>query len=425
MPHFRTCLRVWLRILHSCFHAARCILAVRAISTASKQGRVSPKALTAIGNRLRTSLDALGGAFLKVGQVLAMRPDLFREEIRRPLERLHDHARPCKFNRIPLESTFKAPLGTVFSEFDETPIATAAIAQVHRATLRHSGLVVAVKIRRPGIERIFSTDLLIAQTFLKFATGLPMLRNLPLREGFAHTSHALQAQTDLRKEANMHRRFRTLFASSHRLTVPGLVENLCSEAVLVTEYIPGLRKLTDPDLDSLIRRAAIETGLHALYKMLFESGLVHCDLHPGNILVDQKGGVVLLDFGFVAELSNEERHAFSRLFMAIAFNDAYAASEIVLETALRIPEDIDKSQLQKDIASLIGNVSGKSAGEFSVAGFVVALFEIQRRHQIYASPAFTMAIVSLMVYEGLIKQYAPDLDFQQEAVPFVMAALAG
>jgi len=191
----------------------------------------------------------------------------------------------------------------------------------------------------------------------------------------------------------------------------------------VMEYVPGLVRITDPALDEETHRSAVIAGLRGLYRMLFIEGLVHCDLHPGNILVGRDGMVVIVDFGFSARMRPFERAAFARLFLSIALGDGVTAARIVRETALRMPDNLSSASFEREIVQLIKAVAGQRAAEFLVSSFVSSLFKIQRKHNIYGSPGFTMAIFSLTVYEGVIRHRCADLDFQREAVPILLAAI--
>lgn len=379
----------------------------------------------AIGECLAWSFETLGGGYLKIGQVLSTRVDILPWDVVAPMQRLQDSVPPfsaTEAQRV-VESTLGQSLELVFSSFDPHPVGSASIAQVHRAVLRKSGADVAVKVRRPGIDRTVGTDVTTLKMVVRAVSLLPGLRGIPIVEAVRQVAASIMAQTSLRAEADFHRRFLALFQNGVPVRVPRLIDEYCTDEVLVMEYVPDLVKITDPALDHEIHREAVVAGLRGLYTMLFVAGLVHCDLHPGNIFVGRSGQVVVLDFGFAALMPPPERLAFARFFLSIAFNDGRAAAGIVLETALRVPLELDYARFEREISALVDRSSGARAADFFIAAFVDSLFRIQRKHRVYGSPSFTMAIVSLVVYEGIIRHRCADLDFQREAVPTLLRAL--
>jgi len=156
-----------------------------------------------------------------------------------------------------------------------------------------------------------------------------------------------------------------------------------------------------------------------LYRMIFEPGIVHCDFHPGNLLATASGDLVVLDFGYVATVPDETRRRFREFFLAIALADAELAARVIVETA-EAGAPPDPAALEDDLHELLQRVHGASAAEFQVAGLVAGLFEIQRSHGIRGTPAFTTTILALVSYEGLLKLFEPSLDFQREAMPYVL-----
>jgi len=380
-----------------------------------------------LGECLARVFESLGGGYLKIGQLLGTRADLLPPALLAPLQRLHDRARPfpaVEARRI-LEESIGKPVERVFSTFDPVPVSSASIAQVHRAVLRESGREVAIKIKRPGVETAIDSDARLVTAAASLLSMWPPFRRLPLIDASAEVCRALRAQTDFGQEARNHRQFQILFADVEGVRVPQLLEDLCGRDVLVMEYLPGLRRLSDPTLPSEVARRATLAGLRALYRMIFGAGLIHGDLHPANVLVSREGPVVILDFGFVAAMAGPDRVAFAEFFLSIAVGDGQTAAANVCRTARGVPPDLDRGTFAQEIGALIAEAAGRTAGEFLVARFVGRLFAIQRRHQVRGTPSFTMAILSLMVFEGIIRARYPDLDFQREAVPHVLAALEG
>jgi ubiquinone biosynthesis protein len=364
-----------------------------------------------------------GGAFPKAGQLLSTRVDLFSNEVCLGLAALQDDMEPLSESQIlgALESEY---LTSPFVFFDTKAIASATIAQVHHGVRIDDEREVAIKIMRPGVRRELEEDCAIALFIGKHMPRFPKLRSVPVIEAIAETTEILLAQTDFLREAANLKRLAALFCDNNSVIVPALHAELSSGRIVCMDYISGMKKLTDKSLSNQKAEEAIKVGLRALYKMIFIGGLVHCDLHPGNIMVAPDDRVVILDAGFMVELDESTRLSFAQFFLAIALVDGYAAARIVRETATRLPKGFNEAVFDRDITELIERVGGLRARDFQVGGFVGDLFAIQRKHGVYGTPRFTLIILSLLVYEGVAKQRFPDLDFQKEAVPFVVAALA-
>jgi ubiquinone biosynthesis protein len=310
-----------------------------------------------------------------------------------------------------------------FQHFDREPLASASIAQVHLAVRSDDDRLIAVKIMRPGIRRKLEEDCAIVQFFGHLVAHIPALSSIPVKEALAEASRILQGQTDFAREAVNLMRLHQLFRDNESVVVPALHPDISTQDILCMDYVSGLRKLTDPNLSTQNANEAITAGARALFQMIFVDGFIHCDMHPGNIMVDPNGRVVLLDAGFMTELDDTTRRAFARFFLAIAMKDGPTAARIVRETATCLPIGFDCGGFDADISELIARVGGLKACDFQIANFVGELFAIQRKRGIRGTSKFTMTILSLLVYEGLAKQLYPELDFQQEAIPFLMAAL--
>jgi ubiquinone biosynthesis protein len=203
--------------------------------------------------------------------------------------------------------------------------------------------------------------------------------------------------------------------------VPYVLPELTSEGAIAMEYIADTLPIDDPELDPLVRARALRVGLRALYEMIFIQGFLHCDYHAGNLRVTSTGQLVLLDCGYVATLTSEARGLFGDFFLAIALNDAQLATRVTLALAdTKAPCEV--ASLERELAGLIDAVHGIAPRDFQITEFVLSLFEIQHRHHLQPSADFTMAIMALLSYEGLLKTYVPELDFQREAMPYLVRA---
>jgi ubiquinone biosynthesis protein len=366
-----------------------------------------------------------GGAFSKLAQFLSSRPDLVGPEAIDSLSRLLDHARPIAFAAV--DKVLRSALGDAIERYglsvDPKPLATATIAQIHLATTRvDPGQTLALKIKRPGIEQILRMDIALIRFGVSAFARLPALRGVPLREALDELCRNVWRQIDFAHEADCFRLFKQAFEGTAGIGVPQIHAELSTSDVIAMEYMAGYEPLRK--CSRAAQRQAAVTGLRALYKMLFELRVFHCDLHPGNILSNDAGDVALLDMGLVADIAPPTQLLFAQFFASIAFCNAKQAARVVLETATAGAQTCEYSALLADLQSLLDRVGGMLVATFSVAGFVTELFQIQQRHGLHGAPDFTMAIMSLLTYEGTLKSIVPDVAFQREALPFVVQALA-
>jgi len=404
-----------------CGHAAR--LATRLLVDRLTGSQRSRRAL--LGQSLAELCVSLGATFIKFGQILSTRRDLIPQDIVVPLTRLQDRVKPFAFRHVPatIQKQLGEPLTHIFAEFEEQPLASASIACVYRARL-HNGPWVAVKIRRPAIVRKVRNDLRLMRFMAQLMARLPALRMVPVVETVEKMGRCIEQQLDLRIEAHNTRHFRALFAHNSQVQIPALVEDYCSEAVLVMDFIDDLVRVEDLSWEESEYQASLITGLRALYQMIFQDGFIHCDLHPGNFYLRKEGQVVILDTGFIATLSRDERAQFGRFFLGIATNAGQNCARILYETASYKPPHFDQDGFEQAVVELIDRSAGAKAANFQVAPFAYQLFDIQRRFGLRGSTDFNMAILSLLVFEGIAKQLYPLLDFQNEARPFLLRAVS-
>ncbi len=390
-----------------------CALAWNGIRRRDRAAGVAARSIAA-------TLEQLGPTYVKLGQILATRRDLLPDDVVVELERLQDQLAPAPFDAVPrfFRDELGLELDDVFAELDPVPIASASIACVYRGTLR-DGTPVAVKVRRPGVAQLVDLDLRLIRRGARLLAPLPGLNGLPMLSALDELGACLHRQIDLRLEADANRRISAALVEEPDVLLPTLVERCCSESLLTMSFLPLGSAARDPS-----RRPALLAALRALYRMIFIEGFVHGDLHGANMFLLADGRAALLDFGFMAELPPAARIGFAEFFLAMASNDGRGCARITVDTAASVPAALDYASFEADVCALVAKAAGASVEEFRVADFVLGLFRIQRRHRIIGTTAFTMAIVSLLVFEGTAKDVAGDLDFGEEAIPFVLRALA-
>ncbi|MCY1021094.1 ABC1 kinase family protein [Pyxidicoccus sp. MSG2] len=392
-------------------------LAWLAVRTTARLG-IARGTAAELGARLARTLERLGPLFIKVGQLLCARPDVIGPEVALALRRLRHRLRAVPTGRViaAVERSLGRAQGEIFLQFDATPVATGSIAQVHRAVLK-DGSIVAVKVRRPGLAEYLAADFRILRLAAWLAARCPGMTALPWRELMDELEGALAAQVDLRREADSNLTFAKNLPS---IRVPRLVPELCTSDVLTMEFLPGLVPLEELELSPSERSAAVKAGLRMLYQMIFKDGFVHADLHGGNVFFSASGETTLIDFGLVARLPPDARQRFRSFFFAMATGDARQCAGLILESATQVPGTLDLARYEREVEAMMQRFSGLAVGEFEVSRFAAGLFDLQRRFQIRGSTEFTLAILSLLAFEGVAKVLDPRLPFQKEAVEYLL-----
>ncbi|MEV7964907.1 AarF/UbiB family protein [Sphaerisporangium sp. NPDC088356] len=373
-------------------------------------------------------LHQAGPTFVKLAQLLSTRLDLLPAELCKAFSRLYDDvpAIPAKTAEELVAARMGAPLKTIFARFDLRAVASGSIACVYRATL-FDGTEVAVKLRRPGVEEIIAADLRLIAWGTALAARTPMMRGLPAVAAVRQMSQAIAGQLDFTAEAAALVRLSAALKELDEIKVPLPHPEYADPArtgrgVLVMEYLPGLARRSPADLGEQASVRAVEAALAAIYKILFLDGLVHCDLHPGNLYLMPDGSVQILDAGFVVELPEGARRAFTEFFFRMGTGNGKRCAEIVLSTAMD-RRGLDEGAFTAEMVALVESVTGVRAGDFDLLRFAGGLFDMQRRHGLHADPQFIFPLLGILVFEGAINAYHPEVDFQELAMPYLVRAL--
>jgi ubiquinone biosynthesis protein len=234
---------------------------------------------------------------------------------------------------------------------------------------------------------------------------------------------ALLRQLDLTAEATALAALRANLTGLGYFRIPEPLPEESGDGVLVMEYIEGLRRFGPGDLSREQRREVVRQVLHGVYQMLFLDGLVHCDMHPGNLYMTLTAEVVLLDAGFVVPLDPAVKRLFAEFFLAMSLGRGSECAEIVLRSAEHVPHNADVAGFRAGITDLVGSAYRRTAGQFRLAPFATRLFDLQRRSGIAAAPEFVFPLLSLLVLEGMINEFDVDVDFQAEAIPTLLTAV--
>ncbi|KAL8214685.1 hypothetical protein R6Q57_004134 [Mikania cordata] len=380
---------------------------------------------------VRRTLEIAGPAFIKWGQWAATRPDLFPTDLCTELSKLHSKAPEHSFayTKKTVEKAFGRKISEVFEDFEEVPVASGSIAQIHRASLKYryhgkhdKPLLVAVKVRHPGVGESIKRDFEIINVVAKMSKFIPTLNWLRLDESVQQFAVFMMSQVDLAREAAHLSRFIYNFRSWRDVSFPKPVYPLVHPAVLVETFEQGesVSRYVD-ELEGHIRlkSSLAHIGTHALLKMLLVDNFIHADMHPGNILVRSKPSrkgifkskphVIFLDVGMTAELSKSDRVNLLDFFKAVARRDGKTAAECTLR--------LSKQQNCPNPQAFIKEVTesfdfwGSPEGDIiHPADCMHQVLEQVRRHRVNVDGNVCTVMVTTLVLEGWQRKLDPDYD---------------
>ncbi|HJV44848.1 MAG TPA: AarF/UbiB family protein [Bacillota bacterium] len=330
------------------------------------QGEQLKKAVNQVhtnaGIRMRLTAFRLKGVIVKIGQFLSMRQDLLPEAFTKELMDLVDALPAAPFSQIEvlIQKELKQKAHKLFKQFDEQAIAAASLAQVHRATLM-DGSVVAVKIIRPGMERLAKADLDSLGLAAKLVRRIPSIhRRLDFVQMHREFTETIQRELDCRQELLHLQRFTEMFAHHSRIKIPKVYEPYTTRRILVMEYIEGIRitdqqKLRECGIDEV---STAKTLLESYLRQLLVSGFVHVDPHPGNLFVLLDGRLCFLDFGMMDELSTREVQTFRRLVQSILLNDPNGVLHALKQLGF-LPPSYSAAELKPLLDQVVSKLFGK------------------------------------------------------------------
>ena len=372
--------------------------------------------------RLRRALESLGPIFVKFGQMLSTRRDLMPADIADELARLQDQVPPFPSDKAValLEGVYQKKLSEVFYSFDQTPVASASVAQVHFAVLP-DGREVAVKILRPGIDSVIAHDIAL----MDIGAGLLERwwedgKRLKPREVVAEFEKHLSNELDLMREAACASQLKRNFATSRLLMVPEVYWDWCHTEVMVMERMDGIPvsqvdKLRQTGID--IPKLA-ENGVEIFYTQVFRDGFFHADMHPGNVQVAADGRYIALDFGIMGTLTDTDKHYLAQNFIAFFRRDYKRVAEIHIESGWA-PATTRVDELEGAIRAVCEPIFDKPLKEVSFGRVLLRLFQTSRRFGIEVQPQLVLLQKTLLNIEGLGLQLDPELDLWKTAKPWL------
>ena len=384
-----------------------------------------------IGVRLRTALEQLGPVFIKFGQALSTRPDILPPEIAAELRKLQDKVPPFDGAeaRAIVERNLGQPIGKVFDTFDDRPLASASIAQVHAARLKGvdgaPGMDVVVKVRRPGIAARVERDVALLHTVAGLAAKVPEHgERLRPKEVVAEYENVIRDELDFVREAANASQLRRNWLANPHIYHPIILWQYTTEEIIVMERINGVPidqtdKLRELGFDF---EKLAERGVEIFFKEVFYYNFFHADMHPGNVMVDPERPTdpryLALDFGIVGSLTPDDQRYLAENFLAFFNQDYRRVAELHVQSGW-VPAETSVSDFTGAIRAVCEPIFDKPLGEISFGKLLLRLFTVARRFNMTVQPQLVLLQKTILQIEGLGRQLYPELDLMKTAKPIM------
>ena len=376
--------------------------------------------------RIRLALTELGTTFIKLGQILSTRPDLVGPDLAAELSKLQAGTPADPPDRV--RETLREELGAapeeLFAAFEDQAIASASIAQIHRAVTK-DGQQVVVKIQHEGIEDRIRNDLEIMTELARLAERFaPQLKQLQPLETATEFSRTLLRELDFGREARNLQNFARNFRDDDNVRFPGTYTELSARRVLTMDFLQGI-SLSDSDA---LREAGLDLvevarrGANMFVEMIFRDGFYHADPHPGNLMLLSGDVIGVLDCGMVGRIDDELREQIEDMLLAAVDQDASRLTEIVVRLG-RVPVGFDRDLLQTEIDEFLAEYRDQSLDEFDVSGALNGIVAIIRRHQILLPARIALLLKVLVMLEGTSRQLSPEFSLAELLEPYRVKAI--
>lgn len=374
--------------------------------------------------KLKEALEDMGPLAIKLGQLLSTRRDLIPPEVLSQLVLLQDRVKPydTQLAKQRIQESLKADVSTLFSRFDEQPLAAASIAQVHTAAL-HDGREVVVKVTRPDIRNQILQDFeILAWLGDWLENRLEAARALHLSEIIQDYRQIILNELDLSLEADNTRRMRHYFTGSSMMYVPEVYMD--SKDVMVAERITGvpISDIATFDRLGMDRADLAEKGLTIFFTQVFRDNFFHADMHPGNVFVEtinpSNPRFIALDCAIMGELSKHDQMTIARMLLAVMNSNFMQLIQIVHQAGW-IPPGTDQDALSREMRRTVGPMVSKPMDQLDFAGILIQVMDIARRFHLEIPPQLMLLLKTLVHVEGLGTDLYPQLDIWKLAKPIL------
>ncbi|MCK5874335.1 MAG: ABC transporter [Alcanivoracaceae bacterium] len=373
------------------------------------------------GERLRRALEEMGPTFVKLGQILATRVDLFPMDWIEQFEKLQDNARALPYEKLlpKIEKSLGKPVDKVFISIDPKPIGVASIGQVHRAVTR-SGEQVVLKVQKPGIRSRIESDLRLLDQVAKLAAdnSVELRRYRPV-ELVREFERSLTRELDFTSESRNADRIRENMKGIKWLVIPKVYWEYTSAVLSVQEYIEGIpARQTDRIEDAgLDRKLIARRGATAAWKMALEDGFFHADPHPGNFLILPGNRIAMLDYGMVGKLTRARQEQMVQIMKSVVMQEPEGCASVLASWADGIPVKFE--QLTADIEDIITRYYGIALAELDAPALLLDITSLLRNHDLVLPSDIALLIKAIITLEGFGRVLDPSFDVMSEAEPLI------
>jgi ubiquinone biosynthesis protein len=376
------------------------------------------------GERAKRVLEELGPTFVKLGQVLSIRPDLIPPDIVDSLSQLQKNVAPLPPEELRdvVEGYLGAKIEEHFESFDLTPMAAASIAQVHRAKLKVDGEIrdVVVKLQRPGIREKMESDLSILYWLARAAEGSIKEASLYQPVGIVREFEAalLQELDFLHEARNIQEITRNFESRPGLLELPKVYEHLTSQKLLVMSFVEGIRITDIAGNDAYDSEELLQRALEVIFEMVFTDGFFHGDPHPGNMLVTADSRIAMLDFGLMGRLTKEEQETLIQLALAVFSRNATQLTRVVMKIG-QVPPDFNRLAFEADVRRLMDKYLGVELAKINSQNLVRECMEMIVEHHVRLPPEYAILGRAAGTIEGIGRIIYPEFNVIKVAAPFV------
>ena len=375
--------------------------------------------------RLRMAFEELGTTFIKLGQMLSVRPDLIPPEIAQEFSKLQDDVAAEPFEKVELTfvQEYNKSLSNLFSEFDKTPVAAASMAQVYKAKLK-SGEIVAIKILRSNLKQKIATDIDILSNLAQL-----LVKHIPESKLYDPVGIVKEFDKTIRKEQNLMLEgrnidtFRGYAKDDPTLKIPIVYWEYTTEKILVTEFIDGIKisEINTMDEKGIDRKEVAKNGASTLLKQIFEYGYFHADPHPGNLFVLPGNIIVPIDFGMMGRLDEEMKKDLLDILRGLVDKDAYRITRVLLKIGL-LEDQVNSRALERDILDFIDRYHGIPLNQLDAAIPLNEFMELIQEYQIKLPADLVMMGKALVMSEATGVRLYPEFNLFELLIPYARRA---